>query len=116
MKMKFDIAIVPKLFQCKQIFGMRKSLGFSPTVCLFSSCSFYTSAAYVQLEFGESAASIRVRLLIKCGFYTRLFGMQGGLINDSGVFPFDFAKGVGLWSVTTIQYPCISATEAGTTT
>ena len=28
----------------------------------------------MQLEFGESAASIRVRLLIKCGFYTRLYG------------------------------------------
>ena len=40
----------------------------------FSSCGFYWSAAYVQLEFGESAASIRVRLLIKCGFYTRLYG------------------------------------------
>ena len=33
------------------------------------------SAAYVQLELRESAASIRVRLLIKCGFYTRLYGM-----------------------------------------
>ena len=41
---------------------------------LYSSRGFYTSAAYVQLEFGESAASIRVRLLIKCGFCTRLYG------------------------------------------
>ena len=29
------------------------------------------SAARVLLEFGEREASIRVRLLIKCGFYTR---------------------------------------------
>ena len=28
----------------------------------------------MHLEFGESAASIRVRLLVKCGFYTRLYG------------------------------------------
>ena len=28
----------------------------------------------MQVEFGESAASIRVRLLIKCRFYTRLYG------------------------------------------
>ena len=46
---------------------------------------FRESAAYVQLEFGESAAdvqldfvgaaSIRVQLLIKCSFYTRLYGI-----------------------------------------
>ena len=42
----------------------------------FSSCGFYSSAAYMQLEFGKSAASIRVRLLIKCSFYTRLYGIN----------------------------------------
>ena len=41
----------------------------------FSSCGFYFNAAYEQLEFGENAASIRVRLLIKCGIYTRLKGL-----------------------------------------
>ena len=58
---------------------MRKAVGFSSTSttqAAFSSCSFYKSAAYVQLEFGESAASIWVRLLIKCGFYTRLYGTK----------------------------------------
>ena len=42
-------------------FDMRKAVGFSPTSTtrpLFSIRGFYTSAAYVQLEFGESAASI----------------------------------------------------------
>ena len=56
---------------------MRKAVGFSPTPTIkgrFLSCGFKTSAAYVQLEFGESAASIGVRLLIKCDFYTRLYG------------------------------------------
>ena len=38
----------------------------------FSSHGFYLSAAYVQLQFGESAASIWVWPLIKCSFYTRL--------------------------------------------
>ena len=63
----------------KQTFGMRKVARFRPTSTTlgrsFSSCGFYSSAAYVQLEFGESAASIRVRLLIKCGLYTRLYGL-----------------------------------------
>ena len=30
----------------------------------------------MQLELRESAASIRERLLIKCGFYARLYGIQ----------------------------------------
>ena len=33
------------------------------TRSLFSSCGFYASAAYVQPEFGESAATNQVRLL-----------------------------------------------------
>ena len=37
--------------------------------------------AYVQLAFGESAASIRVWLVIKCGFYTRLYGMCMSSLN-----------------------------------
>ena len=41
----------------------------------FSNSGFYLSVAHVQLEFGESAASNQVRLLIKCGFYTRLYGI-----------------------------------------
>ena len=48
---------------------MQKVLGFSTTSMtmsrLFLSCGFYLSAAYVQLEFGESATSIRVRLLFR---------------------------------------------------
>ena len=46
---------------------MRKAVGFSPTSTppgrFFSSCGFYLSATYVQLEFGESAAPNQVRLL-----------------------------------------------------
>ena len=36
----------------------------------FSSCGFYLSAVYVQLEFGERVASIRVRLLRPCAFFS----------------------------------------------
>ena len=79
MKVTLHIAIVPKLFKCKQTLGMRKAFGFSPTSTtlgrFFSSHGFYLSVSYVKLEFGESAASIRVRLLIKCSFYTRLYGI-----------------------------------------
>ena len=44
---------------------MRKVVGFSPTsMTLGRFCQAAASiAAYVQLEFGESAASIQVRLL-----------------------------------------------------
>ena len=66
---------------------MRKVVGFSPTlmtICCFcrAAAQFYSSVAYghVQLEFGESAASIPVRLLIKCGFCTRLYGSIEPLI------------------------------------
>ena len=52
-------------------------------------CRFFRAAAssrvcsaYVQLEFEESAACIRVRLLIKCGFYTRHYGNQSGICTE----------------------------------
>ena len=71
-------------FKCKQTLGMRKAVRFSPTSTtqgrFFSSCGFYRSAANVQFEFGGSAASIRVQLLIKCGFYTRRYGIQPAVI------------------------------------
>ena len=69
MKVKHDIAIVPKLIL--NAFGERKAVGLSPSsktqgrFFSFWSCGFYSNAAYVQLEFGESAACIRVRLLIQ---------------------------------------------------
>ena len=79
---KWKWNLTPWLFQNylkrKQTFGMQKSgkiLFYIDDIRpLFSSCGFHSSAVYVQLEFGESAASIWVRLLIKCGFYTRLYG------------------------------------------
>ena len=55
-------------------FGMQKAAELSSTWTIsildrpFSSCGFCLGVANVQLEFGESTASIRVRLLIKCGF------------------------------------------------
>ena len=80
MKVKLDIAIAPNLFQRSTNSWHAKSSGISSytdnTRPLFPSCGFYSSAAYVQLKFRESAASIRVRLLIKCGFYTRLYGKR----------------------------------------
>ena len=51
-------------------FALHGPCNIAPTI---SSRGFYLSAAYVQLELGEST-SMRVRLLIKCGFYTRLNG------------------------------------------
>ena len=49
----------------------RSSVDIWPPV---SSRGIYSSAAYVHLEFGQSHASIWVRLIIKCGFYARLYG------------------------------------------
>ena len=59
----------------------RKAVGFSPTSTtpgrFFRTAAFIRERlTYVQLEFGESAASIRVRLLIKCGFINDF--TQGG--------------------------------------
>ena len=76
-------------FKCKQTFGMQKAVRFSPTSTTLgrffrAAASIYTSAAYVQLEFGESTASIRVRLLIKCGFYTRLYSSLNSLKRARG--------------------------------
>ena len=52
---------------------MRKTRGFSPTSTtlgrFFSSCGFYTSGLMCNLS------SEKVRLLIKCGFNTRLYAM-----------------------------------------
>ena len=67
------------MFQVSNVnkhFGMRKVVGFAGinsyidnTWRLFrAAASNNMSAAYVQLEFGESAASVRVRLLIKYDF------------------------------------------------
>ena len=47
---------------------MRKAVGFSPTLTTL-------------VRFFQDAASIRVRLLIKCGFYTLLYG----IIESGGV-------------------------------
>ena len=58
--------------KCKYTFWHAKNVELSsPWTILgrhwFSSRGFYLSAAYAQLEFGESAASIWVQLLIKSG-------------------------------------------------
>ena len=80
VKAKLDFVYVTKVFQnVNKHVGILKEVKFSPTWTIappFSSRGFYLSVAYVQCEFGESAASIRVRLLIKCGFYTRLYGSE----------------------------------------
>ena len=78
MKEKLDIQYLQNYFKCKQAFGIRKAVGFSPKSTTLDSVFQATVSIRVrlirQLELGESAASIRVRLLIKCGFYTRLYG------------------------------------------
>ena len=67
VKAKLDFVYVTKVFQnVNKHVGILKEVKFSPTWTIappFSSRGFYLSAAYVQCEFGESAASIRVRLL-----------------------------------------------------
>ena len=62
VKAKLDFVNVKKGFQnVNEHFGMQKAGEFSPSWTIL--CRQFRAAAYVQLEFGESAASIRVRLL-----------------------------------------------------
>ena len=73
MKEKLDMRLLENYFKFKQTFGIQvEDLVQHRRHKTAFFCGFCSSAAYVQLEFGESATSIRVRLLIKCGFYTRL--------------------------------------------
>ena len=68
VKAKLDFVYVKKkVFEnVNKHFGILKAVKFSPTWTIappFSSRGFYWSAASVQLEFGESAASV-----FECGF------------------------------------------------
>ena len=60
------LRMLQKSFKCEQT-GMRKAVGFSPTWTIMGHC-FWASAS-ICAEFGESAVSIRVGVVIKCGFY-----------------------------------------------
>ena len=75
VKAKLDFVNVTKLFQnVNKHVGMQKSVKCSATWggLRFSSRGFYLSAAYMPLEFGETAACIRMWLLNKCDFYAQL--------------------------------------------
>ena len=58
---------------------MQLPVEFSPTWTILAAIFKprlldFLNVAYVQFDFGESATCMEVRLLIKCGFYTRLYG------------------------------------------
>ena len=75
--MKLDFAIVPKLLQKKKkALGMRKAVGFSPTSTtlgrfLLSCGPLFECALCASWVRKKCSFCIRVRLLIKCGFYAR---------------------------------------------
>ena len=75
-----NIGIVPKSFQnVDKTFGVRKAVGFSSISTILG--HFFQTAASIRVRLmcnlsSESVASIRGRLLIKCGFYTRLYGIS----------------------------------------
>ena len=57
-------------FKCEQTFGMRKAVGFSPTSRTLG--RFFRAAAFMRVWLMCNLSSEKLRLLIKCGFYTRL--------------------------------------------
>ena len=80
VKAKVDFVNVAKLFQNvkTKTLGMQNAVKFSSMNNIgppFSSHGFCLKAANVKLQLLESAASNQVRLLTKCGFYTRLHGL-----------------------------------------
>ena len=75
-KRNLNFVHVTKLFpSVNKHFGMQKRGKTKPYMDdigpPFSSCGFYLSAAFVQLEFGESAASIQVQLLYRTSQYLK---------------------------------------------
>ena len=62
-------------FKCKQTFGVRKAVGFSSTSTILG--RFFQAAASVRVRLMCNLSSEKVRLLIKRGFYSRLYGNSG---------------------------------------
>ena len=84
-------------------FGMRKAVGFSPTLMTFS--GLFRAAAFIRvrlmwLEFGKSAASIRVLLTGKCGFFTQFYGTYRA--------PEIVGNSLNLWQWRTIVFSFLS--------
>ena len=75
-KWNFTLRLFKNYFQCKQTFGMRK-VWFSST--LTTQDRFFRAAASIRVRLMCSLSSEKVRLLIKCGFYTRLYGICNAL-------------------------------------
>ena len=89
MKVKFDIAIVQKLFECKQTFGMRKAVEFSPTSMTQS--SFLRAAVSIRARLMCNLSSEKVRLLFECGF------------TSSAAFIHDCTVGLWMYSLYTVK-------------
>ena len=66
-------------FKCKLAFFMHKVVGFSPTWTTLG--RFFRAAASIRVQLMCNLSSEKVRLLIKCGFCTRLYGIHKAM-ND----------------------------------